>query len=315
VTEPSNAGEYDARVAVLDTSVHGPIIPRWRWAAVFFSGLILWILSIVVTELTGNPTLIPTVVLLGSFLVPATAVVFYLDHAPSATITAQRVFFAFAYGGVVGVLAASVLEAWLLQDGPFVYLGVGLIEEFAKVLVLLFAAIGIRRYTMRDGIILGAAVGFGFAAFESAGYALNELFTPFGPSLTNVVYAEVLRGVLAPVGHGLWTGLLGGALFAAAATSGRLAVLAPRFIGLFLAVSALHALWDSMRGIAIVLTLIVTASPALPALMEQGILPRSNTVIQWIFNAIQFGGLGLISIVGLAMLRRAWHRANSDVAD
>jgi protease PrsW len=301
-------------VAVLDTPVQGPNSHRWRWAAVFLSGLALWILSVVVTALTENPTLIPTVVLLGSFLVPAAAVVFYLDHAPSTTITAQRVFFAFAYGGVVGVLAASVLEAWLLQDGPFVYVGVGLIEEFAKVVVLLFAAIGIRRYTMRDGIILGAAVGFGFAAFESAGYALNALFTPFGPSLTSVVYAEVLRGVLAPVGHGLWTGLLGGAMFAAAATSGKLAVFAPRFIGLFLVVSVLHALWDSMRAIAIVVTLIATASPALPALMDHGILPRSNTVILWIFNAVQFGGLAVLSIVGLWLLRRAWRRANTDVA-
>jgi RsiW-degrading membrane proteinase PrsW (M82 family) len=301
-------------MAVLETSVHGSAVHRWRWAAVFLSGLALWILSVVVTYLTDNPTLIPTVVLLGSFLVPATAVVFYLDHAPSTTITAQRVFFAFAYGGVIGVLAASVLEAWLLQDGALVYVGVGLIEEFAKVLVLLFAAIGIRRYNMRDGIILGAAVGFGFAAFESAGYALNALFTPYGPSLTNVVYAEVLRGVLAPVGHGLWTGLLGGALFAAAARSGRLAVFAPRFIALFLVVSVLHALWDSMRGIAIVLTLIVTSSPALPALMDQGILPRSYAVIQWIFNAFQFGGLAVISLIGLWMLRRAWRRANVVIA-
>jgi RsiW-degrading membrane proteinase PrsW (M82 family) len=288
---------------------------RWRWAGVFLSGLALWVVSVIVTAVTDNPTLIPTVVLLGSFLVPATAVIFYLDHAPSATITAQRVFFAFAYGGVVGVLAASLLEAWLLEDGPLVYLGVGLIEEFAKLVVLLIAAIGISRYRMRDGIILGAAVGFGFAAFESAGYALNALFTPFGPSLANLVYAEVLRGVLAPVGHGLWTGLLGGALFAAAARTGKLAVFSPRFIGLFLLVSLFHALWDSMRGIAIVLTLIATSSPALPVLMRDGILPRSYAVIQWIFNAFQFGGLAVISLIGLWMLRRAWVRANGRIAD
>jgi RsiW-degrading membrane proteinase PrsW (M82 family) len=288
-----------------------PVSHRWRWLAVLLSGLALWILSVVVTALTDNLTLIPTVVLLGSFLVPATAVVFYLDHAPSTTMTGQRVFFAFAYGGVVGVLAASVLEAWLLADGPLLYIGVGVIEEFAKLVVLLLAAVGIRRYAMRDGIILGAAVGFGFAAFESAGYALNALFTPLGPSLANLVYAEVLRGVLAPVGHGLWTGLLGGALFAAATTSGRLAIFSGRFIGLFLLVSLLHALWDSMRGIAIILTLIATSSPALAVLMNDGILPRSYAVIGWIFNAFQFGGLAAISLVGLWMLRRAWRRANA----
>jgi RsiW-degrading membrane proteinase PrsW (M82 family) len=290
--------------------VPAPSIHRWRWAAAFASGLFLWLMSIAVTGLTDNPNLIPTVVLLGSFLVPATAVIYYLDHAPSTTISAQRVLFAFLYGGVLGILTASLLEAWLLEDGPLLYVGVGLIEEFAKILALLLVSLGLRRFTMRDGIILGAAVGFGFAALESSGYALNALFTPRGLSLTNLVFSEVLRGVLAPLGHGLWTGILGGALFGAAALRGRLA-LSWGFVGLFLVVSLLHALWDSTRGIAIILTLIVTSSPALTELVQQGVLPRSTSVVGWIFMVFEYGGLALVSAVGLLMLRRSWHRAQS----
>jgi protease PrsW len=283
---------------------------------VFLSGLVLWILSVLVTGLTQNPNLIPTVVLLGSFLVPATAVIYYLDHAPSTTISGQRVFLAFLYGGVLGVLAASVLEAWLLQDGPLLYVGVGLIEEFVKVLALLLVALGIRHFTTRDGIVLGAAVGFGFAALESSGYALNALFTPNGPSLTSLVFAEVLRGVLAPVGHGLWTGILGGALFATASKSGRFAIFSVRFIGLFLVVSLLHALWDSMRGLAILMTLLVTSSPALTVFIQGGLMPRSTStdVITWIFLAFEFGGMAVVSAVGLWMLRRAWRHAGRLIA-
>ena len=51
-----------------------------RWWVVFISGLALWIASIVVTSITRNLNMIPTVVLLGSFLVPITAVVWYVDH-------------------------------------------------------------------------------------------------------------------------------------------------------------------------------------------------------------------------------------------
>jgi protease PrsW len=58
---------------------------------------------------------------------------------------------------------------------------------------------------MRDGIILGAVVGLGFAALENAGYAFNALFTVEGLSLRGLVETEVLRGVLTPVGHGVWT--------------------------------------------------------------------------------------------------------------
>lgn len=292
-----------------DTWIPRPRVQRWRWVAVFLSGLLLWILSVLVTGLTGNLNLIPTVVMLGSFLVPATAVTYYLDHAPSSTISAQRVFFAFLYGGVLGVLAASLLEVWLLQNGPLVYLGVGLIEEFAKLVAFLLVAWGIRRYTMRDGIVLGASVGFGFAAFESSGYALNALFTPHGLSLLSVVYTEVLRGILAPVGHGLWTGIVGGVLFEVASRKGRLAPLSARVIGVYLGVSLLHGLWDSMRGIAIVLTVLTTNSPALTALMQQGILPASTAVATWIFLSFEFGGMAIISLIGLLMLRSEWRRA------
>jgi RsiW-degrading membrane proteinase PrsW (M82 family) len=80
-------------------------------------------------------------------------------------------------------------------------LGVGLIEEAVKLVAL---AVLTRRLTVRstrDGLILGGSVGFGFAAFETAGYALTALFTPQGLSVSDVVTTELLRGVLAPVGH------------------------------------------------------------------------------------------------------------------
>jgi hypothetical protein len=77
---------------------------------------------------------------------------------------------------------------------------------------------------MREGIILGAVVGLGFAALENAGYAFNALFTVEGLSLRGLVETEVLRGVLTPVGHGVWTAILGGVLFRAAAARGRLQV-------------------------------------------------------------------------------------------
>jgi protease PrsW len=294
-----------------ETWLPQPRIQRWRWRAVFLSGLTLWILSVVVTGLTGNVNLIPTVIMLGSFLVPATAVTYYLDHAPSTTISGQRVFFAFLYGGVLGVLAASLLEVWLLQNGPLLYLGVGLIEELAKLLALLVVAWGIKRFTMRDGIVLGAAVGFGFAAFESSGYALNALFTPHGPSLLSLVYTEVLRGILAPVGHGLWTGILGGVLFDVASRKGHLAPLSLRVIGTYLGVSSLHGIWDSMRGIAIVLTVLISNSPALTGLMQRGVLPASTEVVTWIFLCFEFGGMAIVSLIGLLMLRSAWHRAHA----
>jgi PrsW family intramembrane metalloprotease len=119
----------------------------------------------------------------GQLLIPVAFVTYAFGHADQV-VTAQRIFTAFVYGGVLGVLGASVLEAaFLRQPSVPTYLGVGLIEEAVKLAVLWLLALRLPRYTMRGGIVLGAAVGFGFAAFESAGYAFNALFTASGPSL------------------------------------------------------------------------------------------------------------------------------------
>jgi Flp pilus assembly protein TadB len=45
---------------------------RRQWLRIFLLGLVLWVAAVVVTLVTGNPNLVPTVVLLGSFLVPVT---------------------------------------------------------------------------------------------------------------------------------------------------------------------------------------------------------------------------------------------------
>jgi RsiW-degrading membrane proteinase PrsW (M82 family) len=118
------------------------------------------------------------------------------------------------------------------------------------VAILLFA-LGLRSYTTRDGIVLGATIGFGFAALESSGYALVSLFVVQGGhlflSLQSVVFTELVRGLLAPVGHGLWSAILGGVIFHAARNDR----IPPAWSILFayLGVSILHAAYDVFGGV------------------------------------------------------------------
>jgi hypothetical protein len=92
----------------------------------------LWVATVAVTFATSNVNLVPTIILLGSFLVPVAFVTYAFGHADEV-VTAQRIFTAFVYGGVLGVLGASVLEtAFLKQPSVATYLGVGLIEEAVK---------------------------------------------------------------------------------------------------------------------------------------------------------------------------------------
>jgi RsiW-degrading membrane proteinase PrsW (M82 family) len=228
--------------------------PRWapRWWAVFLIGLVLWIATIGVAGLTGNLIILPTIVLLGSFLVPVTAVVWYLDHDPSPELSPRRTITAFIVAGVIGVLGASVLEYYLITIGLLGTLEVGLIEEFVKAVLIVVMAWGIRSFHLRDGMVLGATVGFGFAALESSGYALASLFVVYQHrlylSLDSVVYTELIRGVLAPFGHGAWSAIVGGAIFAAARRTGHLR-LSWGVVGAFLLVAVLHAVFDSLSSV------------------------------------------------------------------
>jgi RsiW-degrading membrane proteinase PrsW (M82 family) len=231
------------------------------WARIFLGGGGLWLATVVITFLTGNVNLVPTIILVGAFLVPVTFVTYAFQHA-DAVLTPQKIFSAFLYGGVMGVLGASVLEAAFVHNTSIHgFLIVGLIEEGVKLIVLWLMARRLGRYTLRDGLVLGATVGFGFAAFESAGYAFQALFAQQGGlSLLNVVETELLRGVLTPFGHGLWTAITGAALFAIAARRGRITLRSRLVLGAYLLVALLHALWDAASLAAAWLTLHLTGS-------------------------------------------------------
>jgi len=168
------------------------------------------------------------------------------------------------------------------------------------------------RRSTRDGVILGATLGFGFAAFESAGYALATAFTIHGISLVDLVSTELLRGLLAPFGHGLWTGILGGVLFSASARD-RFRVTA-RVVAAFIGVSLLHGLWDSMDSIAVLATYAFSGESWQYRLLELGYIPEPTAEQVQTFTLLSWLGRAVITVAGLLWLVRVLRgRAAADV--
>jgi RsiW-degrading membrane proteinase PrsW (M82 family) len=277
------------------------------WLRIFLIGLTLWLATVVVTFATGNPNLVPTLVLLGSFLVPVTFVAWAFERRDTGEITASLVFNTFITGGVLGVLGASVLETYLLNPSVPLFVGVGLIEEAVKLVALAVLTRHLTVRSVRDGMILGASVGFGFAAFESAGYAFTALFTVEGLSLTQVVQTELLRGLLAPVGHGLWTAILGGVLFAGWGQRHRFTVTV-RLIAAYVGVSVLHALWDSMHSIALTLTLLITEGERYQPTPNGWLVQPTQDQVR-LLPVLEWIGLAVVSLVGIVWLTVMWRRA------
>lgn len=132
----------------------------------------------------------------------------------SGELTPLLLLRTFITGGVLGVLGASVLEAFLLHPSPWLFGGVGLIEEAVKLAALMVLTRDLRVRSVRDGMILGRLGRVRFRRVRIGWLRVHALFTVDGLSLMQVVQTELLRGLLAPVGHGLWTAILGGVLVA-----------------------------------------------------------------------------------------------------
>jgi RsiW-degrading membrane proteinase PrsW (M82 family) len=261
---------------------------------------LLWVLSAFVTAITANLVLVPTLVMLGSFLAPVTFVAWAFERRRSDQVTAELLFKTFVVGGVLGVLAASVAESYLLRPSPWMFFGVGLLEEAAKLAALAYCTRHLSVRSAQDGAILGATVGLGFAAFESAGYALVASLTVHGLSLTDLVETELLRGLLSPFGHGVWTAILGAVLFSTAGRTGFR--MTGRLVGAYLGVSILHGLWDSMDSIAVTVTYLLTGRPWQYRLLEEGYLPEPTANQVQIFTILSWTGLIMIAAAGVVFL-------------
>ncbi|MEU6848112.1 PrsW family intramembrane metalloprotease [Streptomyces sp. NPDC046716] len=280
----------------------GPQIRSGLWRRCLWGGLALWVLTAVVTYATKNTTLLPTLILLGSFLVPAVFVLWaYERHGRDLGV--NLILGCFLIGGILGVLGASVMEYYLVHPSVWMFVGVGLIEEAVKLAALMYVLHRHPRVSgLRAGLVLGATVGFGFAAFESAGYAFNAAVTMKGIDLRSLLETEVLRGLLAPFGHGLWTAISGAVLLSFRRPNGRYRFTGPVILT-YLGVSLLHALWDSMHGIALWLVVRLTTTGLDRSLFAEGYLPEPTDSQKHLFTLFSIGGLVLVSLFGLAWAR------------
>jgi RsiW-degrading membrane proteinase PrsW (M82 family) len=217
---------------------------RSAWLRALAGGSATYALVILATDDTQNPHLLPVLLLLGAALVPVTFVVFLFERMSVDAAVLPTVAVCFAAGGSVGVAAASLLEYQTLRDlGTLPMIAVGLIEESVKLALPLYLLARGRFRAPGYGVLFGVAAGMGFAALESMGYGLVALIES-GGRVGAAEQVVLLRGLVSPVAHAAWTGLVCAALWRSRARTGPIrwwVALAAAFA----AAVALHTLWDS----------------------------------------------------------------------
>lgn len=253
----------------------------WLFSRVFLVLLIatlgLWMLS----SFFGNPNGYPGLIFVSSLLAPFTVVIFFFETNVPRNLGIARVIEIFFVGGVLSLLCIYPLGAIFPESGTGGLgpaLTTGVIEELAKVIVtaLFVRRIGGRNFIL-TGMLVGAAVGAGFDAFETAGYvfssytAANQVsllrdLQGAGVSASAVIqslsdgipyrypqdFQALMDQVLGrmPTGfctHVTWAAVTGGAL--GLASNGQRLELSQlssaRFWGFLLVSIVLHGLWDA----------------------------------------------------------------------
>jgi RsiW-degrading membrane proteinase PrsW (M82 family) len=252
-----------------------PVRHKRAWLRVLGMGLLLYIVGVAILVLTGNTTLFPTVVIIGNFMVPAAFVAFFYERRHLSSLSLQATALSFFWGGVLGGFAASLLEPLFVnQSVPISAFVIAGIEEAAKILGVLVIARHHRHTSEIDGIIAGAAAGMGFAALESTGYAFNAFLASQG-SLSTAVGVTLLRGLFAPLGHGVWTAILAGVLFRES-RPGRFRLSLP-VLGAYVTVVILHGLWDFVPMLLSGLPV-----PGLDVFIAQVVVGIAGLVILWL---------------------------------
>ncbi len=256
----------------LSTPMESEMLSQWRKPWLFFRvmsyGLLLSFLLYILLQYFGA-MVAPGFIIIGSFATPLAVLIFFWELNVPRNIPFYDVIKMFLLGGVMSLLFTIVFTA-IVGDGPATL--AAFTEEPAKVAALaLFIQKGKKNKYILNGILIGGAIGAGFAAFESAGYAF----------ITGSVEVIFLRGILAPGMHVAWAAITGGAL---AMVKGEGKLEGKHFIDFnflrYLAIAvALHFVWNS--GIVIVdfgvfgslmhVILILLAWLTLLSLMNKGI--------------------------------------------
>lgn len=221
-----------------------------------------------VSEIASN--LLPGVVALGSLIVPLTLLFFFFECNIFRNITllsALRYFllgsclsvaivFALSYGLKLCESLRIPIPGWMGLDfktwrpygsleyysGSFMVV-YALFEEFGKGLIIFLFLRRFRNHCfILPSMLIGAAVGAGFAVFESAG-------NTFGAMQNNLSLVSLLTNqLMAPVCHVAWGSLLGGGI-ALLSRKGlkAMVVFNPMFWMLFLGIAVLHFLWNYLQ--------------------------------------------------------------------
>ena len=190
----------------------------WLFARVLIAGLILSVLIGISCVIFPGYGMLLMLCLLPAFVVPLSVMLFYWEMNIPGNISIYEALLLTLLGGCLSLTVTGIMRTVFPGISEIAFLAGPLPEELAKCLIVTIFLCRKKYNYGLQGILIGGAVGVGFSAMESAGYALQifdiGIQNAMGINIIIRSMADILvrRGVLAIGGHVVWAALYGGAL-------------------------------------------------------------------------------------------------------
>ncbi len=226
----------------------------WLWTRILLAFVAAFVLLHICCNAFENLNAYPGLMVIGSFMIPVAIMVFFFELNTPKNISFFTTMKYFLVGGCASLLVTLLLFeifSFDVNENLFAII-IGIIEELGKLAIVAIIIWSNKnaKYAL-NGLLIGAAIGAGFAAFESAGYAFNVFMGSFmysgniSFSYDEMIDNILLRAVLAPGGHVIWAAMSGYAVMIVKNGKNTMNFFSKKaFWKIFWMPIALHAIWD-----------------------------------------------------------------------
>ncbi|MFC6294742.1 PrsW family glutamic-type intramembrane protease [Lactiplantibacillus daoliensis] len=223
------------------TEVSDSPVKPWLFSRVLASFVIAVAILVGSFYLLNGEKMYVGLIAVSALAVPFSLLIMFFEINTFKNISVFKITKIFMVGGVASLLVSLFLYEFVDVSKLTILTAViiAVVEETGKLIMIAYYINRIDTKFVLNGLLIGAAIGAGFATFETAGYA--------GDMGLSVL---LIRSVGALGTHTMWCAMVGAAL-GLAKGSARLSSATfedGRFIRFFVIAIALHALWDAPVG-------------------------------------------------------------------
>jgi len=254
----------------------------------------------------SNEKLIPGIMMIGALVIPLATVFFFFEMNTPRNVSFAKVLMLVCLGGIASLfLALTGFEVsnldWMGASSA------GIVEEIGKLLAVVLVVRQIKYKYILNGILFGAAIGGGFAAFESAGYAFDAFLISSRIGFLKELQAHQMKPIVDALSNGdaktffnILYNAMGQAWFSSGAAAmfdsiQTRALLAPFGHIVWTAISA-GAMWRVKRDQPFKIGMLFD-----PSFLRTLLIPMCLHAI-WNSNLIAEGVLGTLERVGLGVV-------------